>query len=90
MKLFATEPLSSDAFSLFGGRDEESLACNDKVREATNFLEHVVIGRHLKDSLFRSGNIRYDSSSLANHFHEKGVNMRYLGLVWTVVGIDPP
>ena len=77
-------PLSADAYSNFqstitASRKEEAKENNQEIRAATTVIETTVVVNVCK-ALFAS----YDESfSLRHIFHRGGLNMRYLGLVYS-------
>ena len=77
-----SKPLSSDAFSGFGRHNFR--AHNDEVIEASLHLKSSVlpsIVRYLDSGLLK-GNLE-DGAILTRVMHDRGLNMRLLGLVWS-------
>mmetsp|Transcript_41851 Transcript_41851/g.67155 ORF Transcript_41851/g.67155 Transcript_41851/m.67155 type:complete len:1087 (+) Transcript_41851:142-3402(+) len=73
------KPLSSDAFSRFAS--EAYSEFNEDVKEATDHLFSVIVPRIAK--ALESTKKRYrQPDHLARFFHEYGVNMRFLGIVF--------
>jgi hypothetical protein len=75
-------PLSSDAFSGFG-RDQFAQH-NEEIIEASMFLKSTLVPRVVEflDDLAHDANHSLDGLVLTRILHERGVNMRLLGLVW--------
>ena len=87
-----SKPLCSDAFSGFIMNDPNFEKCNSDVEEASNYLEEKIIPLFAKEfsGLVLSGN--YEEIRITEEMHSKGINMRYLGLVFQHVmrmGISP-
>ncbi len=83
MPLFRWEqPLCADAFSNFQSplREEENRRHNEQVRAATAWVETEGVVRVARALLNIS---ELSARSLSRVFHSLGVNMRYLGLVYS-------
>lgn len=98
IKTYST-PLSSDAFSPFGGPENEKEGHNAEVREATRYLlettipafarwldEQHVLNESSPDVLLGSHAGKIDiEAQLTELLHMEGINCRYLGRVCNVV-----
>eukprot|EP00007_Cunea_sp_BSH-02190019_P003726 CAMPEP_0174236740 /NCGR_PEP_ID=MMETSP0417-20130205/5774_1 /TAXON_ID=242541 /ORGANISM="Mayorella sp, Strain BSH-02190019" /LENGTH=1527 /DNA_ID=CAMNT_0015315423 /DNA_START=44 /DNA_END=4627 /DNA_ORIENTATION=- len=82
------KPLCSDAISGFIVTDSKSEIHNAEVREATDHLLNVVIPKftsELKFSMLEAqSNNLLGSLNLAEQLHRSGINMRYIGLVYSI------
>ena len=82
-------PLCSDGFSAFLRQDPEEKAHNEELREASGYLVDRLIPAFAREFLqiYREA---WDSSRLKDikiteHMHRRGINMRYLGRVFTAI-----
>jgi len=76
-------PLSSDAFSRFSEHEPDATMHNERVRAATAFLRGACVQRAAVFLAHRPGDAAlYPRHFKLGHFlHERGVNVRLLGLV---------
>jgi hypothetical protein len=77
--------LSSDAFSLFAKNGDDHDEHDARIRVATEFLMAVQVPKVANALIARPTTQWWDGAELTVLFHTRGVNMRHIGAVWSIL-----